>query len=58
VKRRCMAPEAEKQSFEKDEAVAEIQRRLTYLFGSDEHSAEEKEVIARRFFQALDAEEK
>lgn len=53
-----MAPEAEKQSFEKDEAVAEIQRRLTYLFGSDEYSAEEKEVIARRFFQALDVEEK
>lgn len=53
-----MAPEAEKHSSKKDETVAEIQRRLAYLFGSDEHSAEEKEVIARRFFQALDAEEK
>ncbi|MEN9845808.1 MAG: hypothetical protein RIS36_955 [Pseudomonadota bacterium] len=37
--------------------LEEIQRRITYLLSTDDYTAEEKEAIARRFFQALEREE-
>lgn len=39
---------------EKAALIEEIQRRITYLLSTDEYTAEEKEAIARRFFQALE----
>jgi hypothetical protein len=41
----------------KEELIAEIQRRIAYLLSTDDYTAKEKEVIARRFFQALEGEE-
>ena len=41
----------------KEELIAEIQRRIAYLLSTDDYTAEEKEGIARRFFQALEGEE-
>ena len=41
----------------KEELIAEIQRRIAYLLSTDDYTAEEKEAIARRFFQALEGEE-
>ena len=41
----------------KDELIAEIQRKVAYLLTANDYTAEEKEVIARRFFQALEAED-
>jgi hypothetical protein len=41
----------------KEELIAEIQRRIAYLLSTDDYTAEEKETIARRFFQALEGEE-
>ena len=40
----------------KEELIAEIQRRITYLLSTNDYTAEEKEAIARRFFQALENE--
>jgi hypothetical protein len=37
--------------------IEEIERRITYLLSTDDYTAEEKEAIARRFFQALKGEE-
>ena len=37
--------------------IEEIQRRIRYLVSTDDYTAEEKEVIARSFFQALEGEE-
>ncbi len=42
---------------EKQALIEEIQRRITYLLSTDDYTAEEKEAIARRFFQALEGEE-
>jgi hypothetical protein len=42
---------------EKAALIEEIQRRITYLLSTDDYTAEEKEAIARRFFQALEGEE-
>ena len=42
---------------EKQVLIEEVQRRITYLFSTDDYTAEEKEAIARRFFQALEGEE-
>jgi hypothetical protein len=39
----------------KEELIAEIQRKVAYLVSTDDYTAEEKEAIARRFFQALEA---
>jgi hypothetical protein len=36
--------------------IEEIQRRITYLLATDDYTAEEKEAIARSFFQALHGE--
>lgn len=41
----------------KEELIAEIQRKVAYLISTDDYTPEEKEEIARRFFQALEAEE-
>ena len=41
----------------RDELIAEIQRKVAYLLSTDDYTAEEKEAIARRFFQALEGEE-
>jgi hypothetical protein len=41
----------------KEELLAEIQRKVDYLVATDDYTAEEKEAIARRFFQALEGEE-
>jgi len=41
----------------KEELIAEIQRKVAYLVSTDDYTAEEKEAIARRFFQALEGEE-
>ncbi len=41
----------------KEELIAEIQRKVAYLISTDDYTPEEKEAIARRFFQALEAEE-
>jgi UTP:GlnB (protein PII) uridylyltransferase len=41
----------------KEELIAEIQRKVAYLVATDDYTAEEKEAIARRFFQALEEEE-
>jgi hypothetical protein len=41
----------------KEELLAEIQRKVAYLVATDDYTAEEKEAIARRFFQALEGEE-
>jgi hypothetical protein len=41
----------------KEELIAEIQRKVAYLLSTDDYTAEEKEAIARRFFQALEADE-
>jgi hypothetical protein len=38
----------------KEELIAEIQRKVAYLVATDDYTAEEKEAIARRFFQALE----
>jgi hypothetical protein len=38
----------------KEELIAEIQRKVAYLVSTDDYTAEEKEAIARRFFQALE----
>jgi hypothetical protein len=38
----------------KQELIAEIQRAVAYLLAADDYTAEEKEAIARRFFQALE----
>jgi len=38
----------------KDQLIAEIQGRIAYLLSTDDYTAEEKEGIARRFFQALE----
>ena len=40
----------------KEELIAEIQRKVAYLLSTDEYTVEEKEAIARRFFQALEGE--
>jgi hypothetical protein len=42
---------------EKQALIEEIQRRITYLLATDDYTAEEKEAIARRFFQALEGGE-
>ena len=42
---------------EKQALIEQIQRRITYLLSTDDYTAEEKEEIARRFFQALEADE-
>jgi hypothetical protein len=41
----------------KEELIAEIKRKVAYLVATDDYTAEEKEAIARRFFQALEEEE-
>ena len=41
----------------KEELIAEIQRKVAYLLSTDEYTVEEKEAIARRFFQALEGED-
>jgi hypothetical protein len=41
----------------KEELIAEIQRKVAYLVSTDDYTAEEKEAVARRFFQALEEEE-
>ncbi|MEN9846064.1 MAG: hypothetical protein RIS36_1211 [Pseudomonadota bacterium] len=41
----------------KEEIIAEIQRKVAYLIATDDYTAEEKEAIARRFFQALEGGE-
>jgi len=45
------------QSLSKEELIAEIQRKVAYLISTDDYTVEEKEAIARRFFQALEGEE-
>jgi hypothetical protein len=47
---------AKESKLRKDELVAEIQRKVAHLMASDEYTAEEKDEIARRFFQALEGE--
>ena len=42
---------------EKHELIEEIQRRIKYLLSTDDYTAEQKEDIARNFFQALETEE-
>ena len=42
---------------EKQALIQEIQRRINYLLSTDDYTAEEKEAIARSFFQALEGEE-
>jgi hypothetical protein len=42
---------------EKQALIEEIQRRICYLVSTDDYTAEEKEAIARSFFQALEGEE-
>lgn len=42
---------------EKQALIEEIQRRITYLLSTDDYTAEEKEAIARRFFQTLERDE-
>ena len=39
---------------EKQKLITEIQRKVAYLLSTDDYTAEEKEGIARRFFQALE----
>jgi hypothetical protein len=41
----------------KEELIASIQRKVAYLLSTDDYTAEEKEAIARKFFQALAGEE-
>ena len=41
----------------KEELIAEIQRKVAYLVSTNDYTAEVKEAIARRFFQALEEEE-
>lgn len=40
----------------KEKLIAEIQRKVAYLISTDDYTPEEKEAIARSFFQALEAE--
>jgi|688.fasta_scaffold1560625_1 hypothetical protein len=40
----------------KEELIAEIQRRIAYLLATDDYTPEQKEAIARKFFQALEEE--
>lgn len=42
---------------EKTALIEEIQRRIFHLLSSSDYTAEERAVIARRFFQALDKED-
>ncbi len=42
---------------EKAALIEEILRRINYLLSTDDYTAEEKEAIARSFFQALKREE-
>jgi hypothetical protein len=42
---------------EKAALIEAIQRRIAYLISTDDYTAEEKEAIARRFFQALEGAE-
>jgi hypothetical protein len=42
---------------EKLALIEEIQRRIAYLLSSDAYSTSEKEAIARRFFQILEAQQ-
>lgn len=37
--------------------IEEIQRRIAYLLSTGDYTAEEREAITRRFFQALEREE-
>ena len=41
----------------KHELIVEIQRKLAYLLSTNDFTPEEKEGIARRFLQALEAQE-
>ncbi len=41
----------------KEELIAEIRRRIAYLVDTDDYTVDEKEEIARRFFQALESDE-
>jgi hypothetical protein len=36
----------------KEEPIVEIQRHVAYLLSTDDYAVEEKEAVARRFFQA------
>jgi UTP:GlnB (protein PII) uridylyltransferase len=40
----------------KEDLIAEIQRRIAYLLATEDYTPEQKEEIARRFFQALEEE--
>jgi hypothetical protein len=44
----------EKEQPIKEELIAEIQRRIAHLLVTDDYTPEQKEAIARRFFQALE----
>jgi hypothetical protein len=41
---------------EKQALIEEIQRRIAYLLSTDDYTADEKEVMARSFFQALEGD--
>ncbi len=51
-----MNTEDKESSPSRKELIAEIQRRVAYLMASDDSSLDEKEVLARRFLQALEGE--
>ncbi len=46
----------ENEQLRESELIEEIQRRIRNLLSSDEFTVEEKEAIARKFFQALEGE--
>jgi len=51
-----MNTEDKESSPSRKELIAEIQRRVAYLMASNDSSVDEKEVLARRFVQALEGE--
>lgn len=51
-----MSDERADKSCSKKELIAEIQRKAAYLLATDDFTLDEKEAIARCFFQALEAE--
>ncbi len=42
---------------EKQALIENIQRKIAYVVATDDYTAEQKEAIARRFFQALESGE-
>lgn len=53
-----MSVEQKKTDASKEQLIAEIERRLAYLLSTNDYTLDEKEAIARRFFQVLEGAEK